>query len=228
MLKPNPKRPGSASHGRYDKYIGAANVGEYLQMGGTPADLRYDIEQNFVQLLDDPPQELHLMLALDELIDHVSGLSVEPAPVDVAAVTPLGPAESVASASAGLPPTIALSSSSDSASAPADGGAGLPTDPMDHEQTNVDSSTAAFVKEYTERVLNVVTRSASAGSLSDDYVQSLRCLRNQRSLRCSDDLVTYLFHGHHSSVFDNCLQLSHQAAFYGRDWSLLARHESRG
>ena len=42
VRKENPKTVGSAAHARYEMYKTAKTVGEYLSLGGTRADLRYD------------------------------------------------------------------------------------------------------------------------------------------------------------------------------------------
>ena len=47
----NPKRPGSQSRIRYTLYKGAKTVREYLESGGTRADLRFDIAHDYVRLV---------------------------------------------------------------------------------------------------------------------------------------------------------------------------------
>jgi len=48
----NPKRPGSKAHMRYEAYAKATTVKEYLEMGGLKADLRYDHDKGFLELLE--------------------------------------------------------------------------------------------------------------------------------------------------------------------------------
>ena len=45
----NPKRKGSQAHSRFQKYMKAKTVAEYLKLGGTPADLRYDAAKGFIE-----------------------------------------------------------------------------------------------------------------------------------------------------------------------------------
>ena len=52
VAQKNPKRPGSASYSRYEAYKKATTIGEYLDCGGSKADLRHDAEKDFLQLLD--------------------------------------------------------------------------------------------------------------------------------------------------------------------------------
>merc|ERR1719473_1729626 len=44
----NPKRPGSESHTRYEKYKSASNVGEFIDHGGKRADLLYDYSKGYM------------------------------------------------------------------------------------------------------------------------------------------------------------------------------------
>jgi hypothetical protein len=44
----NPKRPGSASYGRYEQYKSARSYDEMLELGGTRADFKYDLESGFI------------------------------------------------------------------------------------------------------------------------------------------------------------------------------------
>jgi len=46
----NPKRPGSACHGRYNLYTEGMTVSTYLSLGGTLADIRWDAKQGFITL----------------------------------------------------------------------------------------------------------------------------------------------------------------------------------
>jgi hypothetical protein len=50
LVKSNPKREGSKAHARFSKYMGAKTVAEYLEKGGTKADLKYDSEKKFIQI----------------------------------------------------------------------------------------------------------------------------------------------------------------------------------
>lgn len=47
----NPKRPSGKAHARFEAYMGAPTVGEYLKRGGTKGDLRYDSEKGFLSLV---------------------------------------------------------------------------------------------------------------------------------------------------------------------------------
>ena len=51
IVTDNPKRKGSQAHSRFAKYMKARTVGEYLKLGGTPADLRYDTNKDFVKIV---------------------------------------------------------------------------------------------------------------------------------------------------------------------------------
>ena len=44
----NPKKPGSASHRRYESYKHARTRGEFLELGGPAADLNHDAKRGFV------------------------------------------------------------------------------------------------------------------------------------------------------------------------------------
>lgn len=46
----NPKRAGSAAHQRFEKYMSAKTVAEFLKLGGLKADLRYDANKGFVKI----------------------------------------------------------------------------------------------------------------------------------------------------------------------------------
>lgn len=48
--KGNPKREGSKAYLRYQNYMDAETVGEYLENDGTKADLRYDWEKGFIEI----------------------------------------------------------------------------------------------------------------------------------------------------------------------------------
>ena len=54
---PNPKQSLASEHGkkskrRYDAYMGATTVGEFLSCGGRPADLCYDVERGYCEVTD--------------------------------------------------------------------------------------------------------------------------------------------------------------------------------
>ncbi len=48
--KDNPKREGSKAHARFQSYMGAKTVDEYLERGGSKADLKYDWEKSFIEV----------------------------------------------------------------------------------------------------------------------------------------------------------------------------------
>jgi len=47
-VKGNPKREGSKAHARFAKYMSARTVEEYMELGGTKGDLKYDQEKEFI------------------------------------------------------------------------------------------------------------------------------------------------------------------------------------
>lgn len=49
-VAPNPKKPGSASHTRYQLYEVGKTIGDFLRAGGTTADVAWDIERGFVKI----------------------------------------------------------------------------------------------------------------------------------------------------------------------------------
>ena len=51
-LQENPKKPGTACNLRYEGYKSATTVAEFLEKGGTPADLTHDVGKGFVWYLD--------------------------------------------------------------------------------------------------------------------------------------------------------------------------------
>jgi hypothetical protein len=51
-VKRNPKREGSKAHGRFERYMGAKTVAEYLEKGGLKADLKYDTEKGFLEVTE--------------------------------------------------------------------------------------------------------------------------------------------------------------------------------
>ena len=52
-LQANPKKPGTACNLRYEAYKSATTVAEFLEKGGTPADLTHDVGKGFVWYVDD-------------------------------------------------------------------------------------------------------------------------------------------------------------------------------
>jgi hypothetical protein len=56
----NPKRPHGKAHARFEAYFGSETVKEYVENGGTKADLRYDWEHRFLDLeaVDEPEDEV--------------------------------------------------------------------------------------------------------------------------------------------------------------------------
>ena len=52
-LQENPKKPGTACNLRYEGYKSATPVAEFLEKGGTPADLTHDVGKGFVWYVDD-------------------------------------------------------------------------------------------------------------------------------------------------------------------------------
>ena len=51
-VKTNPKREGSKAHARFGKYMSAKTVGEYIELGGTKGDLKYDSEKDFITIVE--------------------------------------------------------------------------------------------------------------------------------------------------------------------------------
>lgn len=50
LVKDNPKRPSSASFQRFELYKTCKTTDEFLAAGGYSADLRYDVEHEFIEL----------------------------------------------------------------------------------------------------------------------------------------------------------------------------------
>lgn len=46
----NPKRPSGKAHKRFEAYLGAPTVDDYIAAGGTLADLKYDQQKGFITL----------------------------------------------------------------------------------------------------------------------------------------------------------------------------------
>lgn len=44
----NPKRPSGKAHARFAAYMGKSTVAEYLEAGGTMADLKYDNMKGYI------------------------------------------------------------------------------------------------------------------------------------------------------------------------------------
>ncbi len=49
-IEANPKRPSGKAHARFEAYMKAKTVREYLDLGGTTADLKYDQAKGFLAL----------------------------------------------------------------------------------------------------------------------------------------------------------------------------------
>ena len=56
--QPNPKRPGSASYARYEKYKQAPSYSEMLRLGGTLADFRHDWKSGFIVQASKPARHV--------------------------------------------------------------------------------------------------------------------------------------------------------------------------
>lgn len=50
LVKENPKKPGSAAHGRFGKYKSGCTVAAALKAGVTREDLRWDTAKNFIAI----------------------------------------------------------------------------------------------------------------------------------------------------------------------------------
>jgi len=55
MERPNPKKAGGAAFARYERYMVATTVGGYLDLGGSRADLRYDLSKGHAALPEETP-----------------------------------------------------------------------------------------------------------------------------------------------------------------------------
>lgn len=51
LAEANPKREGSKSRERFAFYKNGQTVGQFIQAGGTTADVRYDVEHKYIQLI---------------------------------------------------------------------------------------------------------------------------------------------------------------------------------
>ena len=49
-VKTNPKKKGSAAHGRFELYASVGTIGEYLKLGGLRADLSWDVKHGFIEV----------------------------------------------------------------------------------------------------------------------------------------------------------------------------------
>ena len=54
LVKKNPKHPNSAAGKRFDLYKPGMTVGGFLAAGGWRADIRWDVKQGFVELVQKP------------------------------------------------------------------------------------------------------------------------------------------------------------------------------
>jgi hypothetical protein len=52
FVKPNPKKPSSAAHGRYALYVVGMSIAEFIRAGGTKADVLYDMSKGFIVAVD--------------------------------------------------------------------------------------------------------------------------------------------------------------------------------
>lgn len=50
VLVPNPKKPGSLTHARFELYHAHKTVGEFLAAGGRRVDLAWDLERGHISL----------------------------------------------------------------------------------------------------------------------------------------------------------------------------------
>lgn len=65
VLQENPKRPGSLSYERYERYKSATTLAQYLERGGTTADFRFDCDRGFVAVEGGdttPPRTRHFVV----------------------------------------------------------------------------------------------------------------------------------------------------------------------
>jgi hypothetical protein len=52
LIEANPKRPSGRAYARFAAYMTAATVQEYLDNGGTMADLKYDHSKGYVAIAE--------------------------------------------------------------------------------------------------------------------------------------------------------------------------------
>ena len=57
MLQENPKKVGSMSYDRYEKYKHAKTLGEYLELGAKVADAFYDNQRGFLTFKLSPSEQ---------------------------------------------------------------------------------------------------------------------------------------------------------------------------
>ena len=50
-VQENPKRTGSKSHARFERYKSAKTLGQLYSLGGTKADFKYDLNKRFVKIV---------------------------------------------------------------------------------------------------------------------------------------------------------------------------------
>lgn len=50
LVDKNPKREGTAAHGRFSLYVSGSTVGSFLESGGTRADLSWDVAHGFISI----------------------------------------------------------------------------------------------------------------------------------------------------------------------------------
>ena len=50
LVKSNPKKLGSKSYERFNKYYNGISVGKFLDKGGLSIDLKWDVEHNFIKI----------------------------------------------------------------------------------------------------------------------------------------------------------------------------------
>ena len=77
----NPKKRGSASWDRYERYKTARTVGEFLDAGGTSGDLRHDWARGYVTQASAAPGD-DTDDDFDELYSEVAAAAPAPAPAD--------------------------------------------------------------------------------------------------------------------------------------------------
>ena len=58
LVRDNPKRLGSAARRRFGRYRTGMTVEEFLEAGGLPGDIHYDIGHGFIGVSDYPYSEI--------------------------------------------------------------------------------------------------------------------------------------------------------------------------
>lgn len=56
-VKPNPKKPSSASWARYELYRVGMTVDEFVAAGGTTADVKWDLDKGFITIREEEPSK---------------------------------------------------------------------------------------------------------------------------------------------------------------------------